>query len=435
MPVQAQQWSFEDQGGMRTARYQDAVFSLDVGCATTAGNRANFISMQFPKSQFAGQLEFYDGKMEFYLGSQEILQLYFEAGKMTADTEVELDVFSKFVSHLKSEGELTIVLPSLGPIHFFVAGGANAAIGQCDTSTDSPAWTFASANADSKADPQFEIIDHLGFDMDSALIVTNVKPGGTADIAGLRVGDVWGERIGAGIRRKSLGRETLLTEASTQLQKYANSERVMPVHFLRNGQLEVLWFPPVPLGEEFSSVQLSSDDRALFDKLPHDLSRFFSYVYLQDYKAAKVFQMAIFDKHFEGTASALVLKATGGAEQFRNEYEQSSGRGLFSQYILIKSNAFGTCGETEVPIRVEQKRYEVWVDQFGIERSARREIEPNVYEFIVPARWAGHLLQNSPMGEASPWAQPIKDFIEAVGVCDSPILEQLEDNMLAYLSR
>ncbi len=85
-------------------------------------------------------------------------------------------------------------------------------------------------------------------------------------------------------------------------------------------------------------------------------------------------------------------------------------------------------------MRVEQKRYEVWVDGYGVETSARKEIEPNVYEFIVPARWSEHLKKNAPMGEARQWARDVKAFIQASGGCNSSILKQLEDNMLAYLS-
>ena len=278
-------------------------------------------------------------------------------------------------------------------------------------------------------------IDHVGFDLNEKYVVSEVVLGSPADIAGVKVGDQWGERIGNGILRiNSWSRGELLQKSSRALQQHADSQKVMPVHFVRRGQRKTLWFPPVPLGGTFSTAQLSPGDRELFEVLPHDLSRFFSYVYLEDFRAAKVFQMAIFDKHFEGTASALVLRAFGTANDFREKYARSRGRGLFSQYILIKSNVFGMCGAPGAPIRVEQKRYEVWVDQFGIEQSARREIEPNIYEFTVPASWAGHLSRNAPMGEAAAWRSDILKFVEKAGGCDSTMLMQMERSMLRYLA-
>lgn len=143
--------------------------------------------------------------------------------------------------------------------------------------------------------------------------------------------------------------------------------------------------------------------------------------------------MYVFDTYFEGSSVGIVSTLFGFNDELRKSFEQSRGSGIFSQYILIKTNYFGLCGEPGSGIRVEQARYQVLVDGYGVEWGPRREIEPRVYEFIVPERWALVLMEDAPMGEASAWRSKILDFIRDAGGCGSPILDQLESNMLSYL--
>lgn len=281
--------------------------------------------------------------------------------------------------------------------------------------------------------PQRAFVEHLGFDLSEDYVVVEVIPNTPASIAGVQVGDVWGGRIGnGGFSTSSWSRAALLERASQQLERRVGYGPLDFV-FLRDGVEQEFPFPPIRFGETFSGPTLGDSEAPVFELLPSVLQEFYAFVYLGDFRLANDYQMYVFDTFFNGSGVALVTNLIGTSDDFRARFERSRGRGIFSQYILIKTNALGLCDDPGTDIRVEQERYEVWVDQYGAEVSQRREIEPRVFEFTVPTRWAGVLSEEAPMGEARAWRDDILAFVNAAGGCDSPILTQLENNMISYL--
>lgn len=301
-----------------------------------------------------------------------------------------------------------------------------------DMRSDEATASLLLANGVTAANPQQIFVDHLGFDLNEALVVTEVVPGGPADIAGVQLGDVFGGRIGNGRVTSNWPRAEILQYASEQLERHVGYGP-LNFRFIRNGQEQSFPLPAIRRGETFSELQLEESERAIFDLLPRVLRQFYGYIYLGDFEAAEPLQMYIFDE-IAGNSVLTVTRLFGTYDDFRDAFEASRGRGVFSHYILTKSNVLGLCGATGADIRVEQERYEVWVDQYGIEVSSRREIEPLVYEFTVPERWAGPLLETAPMAEVRHWRGDVIAFLRAAGGCGSPLLAQLEHNMLAYLA-
>ncbi|MEM1273268.1 MAG: hypothetical protein AAGF88_05590 [Pseudomonadota bacterium] len=301
-----------------------------------------------------------------------------------------------------------------------------------DMRSDEATGSILLANNVTTANPQQIFVDHLGFDLNEALVVTEIIPNSPADIAGIEPGDVFGGRIGNGGVPSTWTRAEILQWASERLERNVGYGP-LNFRFVRNGQEQSYPLPAIRRGEVFSELQLEDGERAVFELLPPAIRQFYTYIYLGDFEAAEPLQMYIFDQ-IAGNSVLTVTRLFGAYDDFRDAFEASRGRGVFTHYILTKSNALGLCGAPGTDLRVEQERYEVWVDQYGIEVSSRREIEPLVYEFTVPEQWAGALRETSPMGEVRQWRGDVIAFLRAAGGCDSSLLAQLESNMLAYLA-
>lgn len=132
-----------------------------------------------------------------------------------------------------------------------------------------------------------EYILHVGFWLGEDYEVIEVVPNSPADIAGVRVGDRWGERIGNGIYHTHLwSRADLLERSSRSLQ---NNVGYGPLdfRFARQGQTRDYPFPPTRLGEFLNAPSLTDGEVEIFDQLPNVLQEFYSFVYLGDFKFAR----------------------------------------------------------------------------------------------------------------------------------------------------
>ncbi|MEM6890769.1 MAG: peptidoglycan-binding protein [Pseudomonadota bacterium] len=278
-----------------------------------------------------------------------------------------------------------------------------------------------------------DFIMHVGFWLGQNYEVIEVVPNSPAAIAGVQVGDRWGGQIGNGGYSADVWSRAKLLEHSSRRLQHSVGYGPLNFSFVRQGRARSYPFLPIRRGESLNAPNLRDGERERFDRLPNVLQQFYAFIYLGEFQFARDYQMYVFDTYFRGSSVGAVSKLFGVDDEFRDAFARSRGSGIFSQYILIKTNALGLCGEPGTGVRVEQARYQVLVDSYGFEWGARREIEPRVYEFIVPEHWSGILRKNAPMGEARAWKADILAFIHAAGGCGSPILAQLEKNMLAYL--
>lgn len=278
------------------------------------------------------------------------------------------------------------------------------------------------------------LVQHIGFAINDDLAVTAVIENSPAYFAGVRVGDVFGRGAGGEAFPSGVSRTKIYEGISRKLQQRVESNATTSVRFLRDGRAHEAPFPPRALGAVLATRSLSEDEKNVFDLLPRDLSGFFSAIYLDEFELAQTFQAVAYDRAFAASPYGTVVTAFGGAETARERFMKSRGLGLIAQFILIKSNHLGACDQPMTDITVTQERYRVLVDGYGSEIGPRRRIEPNVYAFSVPERWAAHLLNAEPMGEYPWWNADIRAFVTDAGGCDSSILQRLEAGMLRYLA-
>lgn len=279
--------------------------------------------------------------------------------------------------------------------------------------------------------PREVVVNHIGFDLDQNLVVTTVIPGSPASLAGLKLGDRF--EAGASVTA-NFGSNKVMEQFSREFRKGSSGTTLIDTRFRRGTQLVSLGFPPVPFGTPSSTSLLSSNEEAIFSNLPNDVSDFFKFVYLGDFELAEKFQMSLFDRQFGSTSVGLVAGAFGAVGPIREQYRATRGEGLFAQYILVKSNDIGVCDQPSTNLRVEQKRYQVWVNGYGVEVSPRFEVAPNLYEFSVPTAWENILRRDAPLGELAGWAPKFRAFVASAQGCRSNVLTQLETNMLSYLA-
>ncbi|MEM9477506.1 MAG: peptidoglycan-binding protein [Pseudomonadota bacterium] len=277
---------------------------------------------------------------------------------------------------------------------------------------------------------QQRIVDHIGFELDPNHVVVTVLKGSPAESAGVQIGDVFSNGFGT---TNGHHHRLIMERASRKMTSNLESGRLVPIWFSRNGRKIQLDIVPIGLGSSLPALDLSEAQLHAFNALPHDLKRFFEYLYVGEFETAERYYLAIFDRYFGRTAAGLVASAFGSTSEFRDSWRENRAKGILAQYILIKTNQVGLCASPGTSIRVEQERYEVWTNGYGVEVSARRQIEPRVYEFDVPTRWLLPIRELEPMGEVRQWAPSVRDFVGRAGGCTSELLPQLEERMLEFM--
>lgn len=108
-------------------------------------------------------------------------------------------------------------------------------------------------------------------------------------------------------------------------------------------------------------------------------------------------------------------------------------QGLLAQYALVKLDAVGTCGEKTKDIKVTETLVERWVNGFGVTVSEDTE-ELSNYIMAVPEQFVPYVLDANDASASRLYAPGLRQIIEQSGGCESPVLQQLEENMLAFQS-
>lgn len=124
-------------------------------------------------------------------------------------------------------------------------------------------------------------------------------------------------------------------------------------------------------------------------------------------------------------------------EQLNPDLEESAVslryRHLISQYIAIRSNVAGLCGEPGTTFKVSSTVVHRYMNGLGIETGSHAD--PTTYSyFSVPARFGG-IVNDASLTKVD-WvlSSGIKRLIDSEGGCGSDVLAQMETNMLTFYS-
>lgn len=275
--------------------------------------------------------------------------------------------------------------------------------------------------------PRDLVTDHLGLDVAGGGEITAVAEDGLAARAGLQVGDkVLG--IGGGAIVGSTSSASFLHQL---FRKVAYQDAIVDLRVERAGRTEQLQMEPRVVGAAMGAT-LDPGEAALFARLPEVLQPLFSSIYLGDFDTTHRYQMSTIRRLYGANAASIVLPALGLEDEARGLAEASRMQGIMAQYILIKSNFVGLCGEPYETFEVSETIIETTRDGYGFVMS-EEIISHYEGEYAVPSRFLQVVLTAEPIRELAQLSGGVQDFVTAAGGCDSDVLRVLEDNMLDYI--
>ena len=103
--------------------------------------------------------------------------------------------------------------------------------------------------------------------------------------------------------------------------------------------------------------------------------------------------------------------------------------GLMAEYILVKTQSLGLCGEPGVMLTVTKKFYTKWVDGYGNEIN-REFLGSDKQSVVVPVPFGKIIKDHSRTEPVSIYAAGLRRMLTKSTGCKSKVLRQLEDNML-----
>ncbi len=172
-----------------------------------------------------------------------------------------------------------------------------------------------------------------------------------------------------------------------------------------------------------------------FADVPEGFKEIFIRLYAADYPGLEQLKREhVVAGTSKDTAVGLVSGLFTGLKDRINEAARTSRwEPVVAQYMLIKTNAFGLCGQQGRQFAVDHKTVTTWRNGYGVVLSQTTEDRGRTY-FEIPAQFADIISRAKTTGEAAGYANGIRAMIKRNGGCRSTVLDQLEANMLKYQS-
>ena len=175
------------------------------------------------------------------------------------------------------------------------------------------------------------------------------------------------------------------------------------------------------------------DAYRLFFDIHSDLRPIYVAFYLRDFPALDRIKSGLYaEARKEGGGLDLVTQIFPGLKpQLDESVEQGRYSPLIAQYALSKTKIIGLCGEIGQEFEVTRTVRNSWRNAYGVEVFSSTEKRPSIF-FSVPRRFASFINESETTGEWLVYGERVQRFVREAGGCQSKVLKQLEDGMMAY---
>lgn len=180
--------------------------------------------------------------------------------------------------------------------------------------------------------------------------------------------------------------------------------------------------------QQISAAQRSQND--IFSATQEAMRVPLRLIYQGHYDAVDLYARAQVETLVQSNPLLFLLRAT--TPEIFNEDPRYSG--IISQYVMVKGELLGLCGDIGYPLVVSSQVVNYFVDQFG-NRSNVQNGAVSERTFWVPVEFRNIVLDADLTKAHWYYVDGLARMVNSAGGCESAVLAQLEQNMLAYYQR
>lgn len=244
--------------------------------------------------------------------------------------------------------------------------------------------------------------------------IVEIQAGGPLDGGVFRVGDAITGVNSAAMSRVDIFENKLAAIGHGNTAKLTGERRIDNGVSRRLGQWTLLHNGPLP-SFDVAGPGISAHGRALL---------------------ARRIQDDLFSVAHPSVAHQLRLLYIGEFETLRTDIWRETGRtdppdALIGQYIFVKSDIVGLCGDLAATFEVTERQITTWRNGYGAV-TAQYEGPARKSSFVVPRRFAQIVDRSELTGRDWKISRGLDELVRRAGGCDSQILRDLEENMLVF---
>ncbi|WP_434053879.1 MAG: hypothetical protein RDA78_02945 [Roseibium sp.] len=272
---------------------------------------------------------------------------------------------------------------------------------------------------------------HIGIKLDDDGVVTSLIVPSPASVGGIQIGDqlLYGPKPPRDLEITL----TMLNQLFVNVVNKGHGE-----FFLRGGKTIEVNMPLVRMGQtvdpRLAQTELTSSEATVFDELPDAIRPFLTAIYGGRFERAEMEKKVFYLKAYSLTLGAQLGETPiGGAlnANYDSAVDATRFAPLVAQYGLVKLNTVGNCGNPVTTIPYTETVVRTLSDGYGFVWS-ESVVSKTSKSFDIDARFAPFVVRSELVSPRPMWSAGIRYFISAAGGCESAILNQFEDNFLAY---